>query len=69
MVSTYVLASDHHNVYEIFTGDHIFGIGPLIAACLNGAGGMVEGVADPRLNAQPDNIAVSNILSNSTIPK
>lgn len=32
-------------------GDHIFGILPLLASRLNGAGGTVEGVADPRAKA------------------
>ncbi|KAF8592183.1 Metallo-hydrolase/oxidoreductase [Ramaria rubella] len=30
-------------------GDHIFGLLPLMASCLNGAGGMVDGTEDPRL--------------------
>ncbi|KAL5492506.1 hypothetical protein ACEPAI_3953 [Sanghuangporus weigelae] len=30
-------------------GDHIFGIAPLMAGCMNGGGGMIEGMADPRL--------------------
>ncbi|KAL5531371.1 hypothetical protein ACEPAG_4248 [Sanghuangporus baumii] len=30
-------------------GDHIFGIAPLMAGCMNGGGGMIEGIADPRL--------------------
>ncbi|THV08386.1 Metallo-hydrolase/oxidoreductase [Dendrothele bispora CBS 962.96] len=29
-------------------GDHIFGLLPLLAGCLNGAGGTAEGVDDPR---------------------
>ncbi|XP_006459985.1 hypothetical protein AGABI2DRAFT_184485 [Agaricus bisporus var. bisporus H97] len=29
-------------------GDHIFGIAPLLASCLNGAGGTAEGYEDPR---------------------
>lgn len=29
-------------------GDHIFGICPLLASCMNGAGGMTEGTEDPR---------------------
>ncbi|KAG7096781.1 hypothetical protein E1B28_004191 [Marasmius oreades] len=29
-------------------GDHIFGLLPLMAACLNGAGGTVDGADDPR---------------------
>ncbi|KAK0490859.1 beta-lactamase-like protein [Armillaria novae-zelandiae] len=29
-------------------GDHIFGLLPLLASCLNGAGGQIEGADDPR---------------------
>lgn len=29
-------------------GDHIFGIAPLLASCLNGAGGTANGYEDPR---------------------
>ncbi|KAG6831398.1 hypothetical protein H0H92_011000 [Tricholoma furcatifolium] len=29
-------------------GDHIFGLVPLLASCLNGAGGTTDGVEDPR---------------------
>ncbi|KAF9006506.1 beta-lactamase-like protein [Cyathus striatus] len=31
-------------------GDHIFGLLPVMAGCLNGAGGTAEGSEDPRLN-------------------
>ena len=45
-----------------FTGDHIFGIGPLLAGCLNGLGGMIEGVDDKRTKAAAlQNIEVSSI--------
>jgi len=30
------------------SGDHIFGLAPLLAARLNGAGGFAEGAEDPR---------------------
>lgn len=40
-------------------GDHIFGIAPLMAGCLNGAGGMIDGVDDPRTSRMPENISVS----------
>ncbi|EJD07680.1 Metallo-hydrolase/oxidoreductase [Fomitiporia mediterranea MF3/22] len=30
-------------------GDHIFGIAPLMAGCMNGSGGMIDGVSDKRL--------------------
>ena len=30
-------------------GDHIFGLIPLLASCLNGAGGTSEAIDDPRL--------------------
>ncbi|EKM59725.1 uncharacterized protein PHACADRAFT_114860 [Phanerochaete carnosa HHB-10118-sp] len=39
-------------------GDHIFGLLPLLASRLNGAGGMVEGVEDPRIQ----NTASSSII-------
>ncbi|KAK7060490.1 hypothetical protein VNI00_001255 [Paramarasmius palmivorus] len=35
-------------------GDHIFGLLPLMAACLNGAGGTAEGVDDPRTQVDLD---------------
>ncbi|TFK43661.1 Metallo-hydrolase oxidoreductase [Crucibulum laeve] len=31
-------------------GDHIFGLLPLLASCLNGAGGITEGMEDPRMH-------------------
>ncbi|KAI0089323.1 beta-lactamase-like protein [Irpex rosettiformis] len=34
-------------------GDHIFGLVPLLASRLNGAGGTAEGVEDPRVQALP----------------
>ncbi|KAH8110986.1 Metallo-hydrolase/oxidoreductase [Phellopilus nigrolimitatus] len=34
-------------------GDHIFGIAPLMAGCMNGAGGMADGTLDPRTNPPP----------------
>ena len=33
---------------NVTIGDHLFGILPLLASRLNGAGGMVDGVEDPR---------------------
>lgn len=30
------------------SGDHIFGLIPLLAGCLNGAGGTADGIEDPR---------------------
>ena len=44
------------NIYRSYkkltwrSGDHIFGLLPLMASCLNGAGGTVDGVEDPRLS-------------------
>ncbi|GJJ07087.1 hypothetical protein Clacol_001286 [Clathrus columnatus] len=32
-------------------GDHIFGLLPLLASCMNGAGGTIDGVDDPRTNS------------------
>lgn len=49
-------------------GDHIFGIGPLIAACLNGAGGMIDGVPDSRLNQQPEDITVRILTTMMNLP-
>ena len=39
-----------------YVGDHIFGLIPLLAGCLNGMGGTSDGVDDPRIQvdtAQP----------------
>ncbi|KAJ3802047.1 Metallo-hydrolase/oxidoreductase [Lentinula aff. detonsa] len=35
-------------------GDHIFGLIPLLAGCLNGAGGNADGMEDPRRNINMD---------------
>ena len=35
-------------------GDHIFGLLPLMASLLNGAGGTTDGIEDPRLQVQFD---------------
>jgi hypothetical protein len=35
-------------------GDHIFGLLPLLASRLNGAGGTAEGVEDPRSQGNQD---------------
>ena len=35
-------------------GDHIFGLIPLLASCLNGGGGTSDGVDDPRLQVDMD---------------
>lgn len=40
---------------SILTGDHIFGVKPLLASCLNGAGGTIDGTEDPR--TQPNTTA------------
>ncbi|KAI5118677.1 hypothetical protein M0805_003614 [Coniferiporia weirii] len=37
-------------------GDHIFGIAPLLAGCLNGAGGMIDGITDTRTLPAPEDI-------------
>ena len=39
-------------------GDHIFGIAPLMAGCMNGAGGMIDGVEDPRSSNMSEYITV-----------
>jgi len=38
----------------VYIGDHIFGLLPLMASRLNGAGGMVDGVEDPRAHTPQD---------------
>jgi hypothetical protein len=57
-----VLTPDpHHSV--LFTGllgDHIFGLLPLLASRLNGAGGMVDEALDPRASGAPDDAEVSH---------
>lgn len=56
--------SDYSRNSLTILGDHIFGIAPLLASCLNGAGGTAEGYEDPRSqhsgmtpvsHIQPDN--------------
>lgn len=41
------------------TGDHIFGLLPLLASRLDGAGGMIEGVQDTRTQASVLDSSVS----------
>jgi hypothetical protein len=36
------------------SGDHIFGLLPLLASRLNGAGGMIDGTLDPRTSGVLD---------------
>ena len=53
------LASSSINILELTTkghlaGDHIFGLLPLMASLLNGAGGTVDGIEDPRLQVELD---------------
>jgi hypothetical protein len=38
----------HNPLKCLYEGDHIFGLLPLLASRLNGAGGTAEGVDDPR---------------------
>ncbi|THH05407.1 hypothetical protein EW145_g4809 [Phellinidium pouzarii] len=43
-------------------GDHIFGIAPLLAGCLNGAGGMIDGMVDSRMEpADPKELTTLEI--------
>ena len=42
------LKSRRAELNSFIPGDHIFGILPLLASRLNGAGGIAEGVDDPR---------------------
>jgi len=44
---------------KLFLGDHIFGICPLLASCLNGAGGTAEGTEDPRMQTGSTSLPVS----------
>ena len=44
---------------KLFLGDHIFGICPLLASCLNGAGGTAEGTEDPRMQTGSTPLPVS----------
>jgi ribonuclease Z len=45
-------------------GDHIFGLIPLLASCLNGAGGTSDGVDDPRTQVDMDQqVFVSDVFS------
>ena len=41
-------------------GDHIFGLIPLLASRLNGAGGMIDEALDPRASGVPDDAEVSH---------
>jgi ribonuclease Z len=34
---------------SLYEGDHVFGLLPLLASRLNGAGGTAEGIEDPRI--------------------
>ncbi|CDO69919.1 hypothetical protein BN946_scf184568.g5 [Trametes cinnabarina] len=45
-----------HEILKKFAtlGDHIFGLLPVLAGRLNGAGGMIEGIDDPRAQAPPE---------------
>lgn len=49
----------HSHILELITkghvaGDHIFGLVPLMASLLNGAGGTADGIEDPRLQIDFD---------------
>jgi hypothetical protein len=59
---------------HILSGDHIFGLVPLMASLLNGAGGVTEGGEDPRLNLNtetavclPPSFGLSAFLSFLTV--
>lgn len=51
-------SSSKERVLKIISGDHIFGLAPLMAGCLNGAGGTMDGFEDPRENL-PEDLDVS----------
>jgi hypothetical protein len=48
MVRATFLKVLHKLLKILYEGDHIFGLLPLLASRLNGAGGTAEGVDDPR---------------------
>jgi hypothetical protein len=39
-----------YGLSDSILGDHIFGLIPLLASCLNGAGGTADGIDDPRMH-------------------
>lgn len=45
-----------------FLGDHIFGLCPLLASCMNGAGGTAEGTEDSRMQTKSTCLPVSFIF-------
>ena len=47
----------------LYSGDHIFGLLPLLASRLNGAGGTVEGVEDPRIQDVADAQSVTEVCT------
>lgn len=49
--SSLIVFVDIQARYLSFLGDHIFGLLPLMASCLNGAGGTIDGIEDPRVVA------------------
>ena len=49
------------------TGDHIFGLMPLMASIANGAGGMVEDIEDPRAQSNVD-VEVSFLRNVAVFP-
>ena len=51
-----------------FVGDHIFGLLPLMASLLNGAGGTADGIEDPRVQIEFDKSARSFHLLSLIIP-
>ncbi|TDL29931.1 Metallo-hydrolase/oxidoreductase [Rickenella mellea] len=42
-------------------GDHIFGLAPLMASCMNGAGGTADGAEDERLKTSPEDLKTLEI--------
>jgi ribonuclease Z len=51
----------HHTVlFTGLSGDHIFGLLPLLASRLNGAGGMIDEALDPRASGVLDDAEVSH---------
>ena len=53
----------HHSVLLTgLSGDHIFGLLPLLASRLHGAGGMIDEALDPRASGVPDDAQVSHAL-------
>jgi len=52
---------------QSFLGDHIFGICPLLASCLNGSGGTAEETEDSRMQTKSTCLPVSLIFHDNHV--